>query len=586
VESCGLLKMDLLGLRTLSVIDDSLENIRLTHGQNIDISAIPLDDPRTYQMLGEGDAVAVFQLESEGMRKILKNLKPERLEDIIALVAMYRPGPLGSGMDKDFISNKHGETEVHYMHPLLEDILKETYGVILYQEQVMQITTRLAGFSLGQADLMRRAMGKKKPDIIAKERGHFVEGCQQNNIDGKLAGEIFDLLEYFAGYGFNKSHSAAYGLVSYQTAWLKANYPEEFMAAMMTTVMDTADKIPEYIEECKRMGIEVLPPDINESYTKFAVVDKKIRFAMAAVKNVGRDAVEKIVEEREANGPYSSMADLCRRLPLNRKMLENLIKCGAFDSLGAPRSQLLEAMDRALEMGRKLNGDQESGQPTLFDFGMERTAAAAPELQLKNIPEYPSAELLAMEKETIGFYISGHPMDSYSRYFGKKVSGDSSSLVDMEDAQPVTIGGQITDLRIRPTKSGTLMASFFLADKAGMVRCVVFPRNYASLKSWFMEGRVLLLGGKVKVDEGRREIIVDSCAVPMKLFLRLPSSEDGILLNKVNAILQRFPGDGEVKYYFNDIKQYESSGIAGITPDIKLFVELEELLGKENVVAK
>lgn len=586
VEDCGLLKMDILGLRTLSVIQNALENIKLSKGLDINIDSIPLDDPPTYEMLGRGDAVCVFQLESDGMRKILKNLRPERLEDIIALVALYRPGPLGSGMVEQFISNKHGETEITYMHPLLEDILKETYGVILYQEQVMQIASRLAGFSLGQSDMLRRAMGKKKPEVIAKERGHFVEGCVSNGIDASVAGSIFDLMEYFAGYGFNKSHSAAYAVLSYQTAWLKANYPEEFMAAMMTTVMDTVDKVPEYIEECKRMGIPVLPPDINESNVKFAVVGDKIRFAMAAVKNVGRDAVAKIVEERQANGPYRSMVDLCRRLPLNRKMLESLIKCGAFDSLGSRRSQLLAAMDEALELGRKLNADKDSNQLSLFDFGMQKNDAVQAELVLKDIPEYSSAELLAMEKESIGFYVSGHPLDSYSKYFANRVNCNCENIAQLESGTVVKIGGQISDLRQRITKGGATMATFMLTDQYGAIRCVVFPRNYTMLHDALLADHVVLVGGKLKDDDGRVQIVVDSLAAPAKLFLRLPDSQNGKQIDEVRSLLRQYPGDGEARFYFNDIRQYEDAGLQGVLPDPYLLESLVNCLGQENVVVK
>ncbi|NLF80392.1 MAG: DNA polymerase III subunit alpha, partial [Clostridia bacterium] len=371
VEACGLVKMDLLGLRTLSLIDDALENIRLSYGLDIDIGTIPLDDAATYAMLGEGDAIAVFQLESEGMRKILRSLKPERFEDIIALVALYRPGPLGSGMVDDFIKGKHGTKKVRYMHPMLEDILKETYGVILYQEQVMQIAQALGGFSLGAADMLRRAMGKKKPEVIEKAKGDFISGCVDLGVNAKIADEVFELLKYFCGYGFNKSHSAAYALVTYRTAWLKANYPPEFMAAMLTSVMGESDKIPKYIENCRERGIQILPPDINESGEKFNVVGGNIRYAMAAVKNVGREAVRQIVEEREKNGRFGGMCELCERVQLNKKMLESLIKCGALDSFGHSRAALLAAMDRALDISRRLACDKDAEQLSFFDFGFD-----------------------------------------------------------------------------------------------------------------------------------------------------------------------------------------------------------------------
>lgn len=332
VEEIGLLKMDLLGLRTLTVIGDAVNIIKHTTGDEIDIDNIPLDDRATYEMLGRGDAIGVFQLESSGMRAILKELKPEVLDDIIALVALYRPGPLGSGMVEDFIRRKHGQSEIKYLHPALEPILKDTYGVILYQEQVMRIASDLAGFTLGEADLLRRAMGKKKPEVIAGLRNQFIEGARKNNIEETIAGQIFDLMEYFAGYGFNKSHSAAYALVSYQTAYLKANYPVAYMAALLTSVAGSSDKVAVYIEECKRMGIDILPPDINESLVNFTVVGDKIRFGLAAVKNVGRQAIEHIIAVRSKK-KFASLLDFCERAEhrvVTKRVIESLIKGGAF----------------------------------------------------------------------------------------------------------------------------------------------------------------------------------------------------------------------------------------------------------------
>lgn len=587
VEDCGLLKMDILGLRTLSVIDGALENIKETYGLEINIDEIPLDDQPTYEMLGRGESICVFQLESEGMRNILKKLQPERLEDIIAMVAIYRPGPLGSGMVDIFISNKHGKTEIQYMHPLLEDILKETYGVILYQEQVMQISSTLAGFTLGQSDMLRRAMGKKKPEIIAKERSHFVEGCVNNNIPKKTAGEIFDLMEYFAGYGFNKSHSAAYAVVSYQTAWLKCNYPEQFMASMMTCVMDSVDKVPEYIEECKRMNIPVLPPDINESNLKFSVVDKKIRYAMSAVKNVGRDAVAKIVAERKQNGAYLSMGDLCRRVPLNRKALESLIKCGSFDSLGERRSQLLEAVDRALELGRRLNAEKDSNQLSLFDFGMEQTEDILPSLVLKNLPEYTENELLTMEKEVIGFYISGHPLDSYAKYFKPKVKYTTITLDQHETDEEVSLGGQINAYRQIITKSNSLMATFMLEDQYGFLKCVVFPKTFNQVRDLLMPDHTIIVKGKIKDNEGRYEMIVNTVESPCKIYLRLPSSNDKSQIEKVKDMVYPYPGDGELKVYYQDLKQYSAlPGFYGINPSPRILSDLSEFLGNENIVIR
>lgn len=587
VEACGLLKMDLLGLRTLTIIDDSLDNIRWARGLDINISEISIEDPNTYEMLSRGEAVCVFQLESEGMRNILKNLKPERFEDIIALVALYRPGPLGSGMVDQFIDAKHGKIAISYKHPLLEPILQETYGVILYQEQVMQISTALAGFTLGQSDMLRRAMGKKKPEIIAKERSNFVEGCEKNGIDVKTATEIFDLMEYFAGYGFNKSHSAAYAMLAYQTAWLKANYPPEFMAAMLTSVMDKTEKIPEYIEESRHMGIEVLPPDINESGVKFTVVDGKIRFALSAVKNVGREVVRKLVESREQDGPFRSLSDLCMRVPLNRKMLESLIKCGALDNLGYNRAQMLEAADRALEQGRKLNSDKDSAQISLFDFGFDKEEMLVPELEMSDLMEFSAHELLAMEKEMIGFFVSGHPLDIYEKALKEKTSHDLAAVAEVENGAKVRVGGVISTCINRLTRNGENMATFILEDKHGLLRCVVFPRNYANCRELLFDGRVVIAEGRIKDDDNRRQLMVEAVFPPFKLYLRLPSSEDQILINQVRSSLLARPGDIAVSVYYNDLQQYRIlPGIIGIAMDNKLIDALKAILGSENVVIK
>ncbi len=589
VEACGLLKMDILGLRTLTVIGDAIDNIKASYPQlpPIDIDAIPLDDAKTFGLLCRGDTVCVFQLESAGMRKILCNLQPERFEDIIALVALYRPGPLGSGMVDQFIDSKHGKQPIVYPHPLLEDILKETYGVILYQEQVMQIARAMAGFTLGQADMLRRAMGKKKPEVIAKERSNFMAGSQKNGIDPKIAGSVFDLMEYFAGYGFNKSHSAAYAMVAYETAWLKANYPAEFMASMLTSVMDTADKVPEYIEECRRMGLEVLPPDINQSQVKFAVVDGKIRFALAAVKNVGREAVAKIVAEREEGGSFISLTDLCYRTSMNSKMLESLIKCGALDSFGCYRSQMLELAGRALEIGRKLAGDAESSQLSLFDFGMDEAEYELPELEPPDIGEFGNAELLSMEKETIGFYVSGHPLDAYNEILAAKITHRLTDLEEMAAGEKVVLGGMVQGLRHILTKRGDYMATFHLEDQMQNIRCIIFPRAYGECRQRLFEGAVLLVEGKLKTDDGRIELVVEKIAPPGKLYLRLPDSQDLIFMAQIKDMLGRMPGDLEISIYYDDLKQYSSlPGLAGVAADRRLFSALRGLLGEENLVLR
>ena len=586
VEACGLVKMDLLGLRTLSLIDDTLENIKNSRGIDVDLNEIALDDPATFKMLCDGDAVAVFQLESDGMRKILRDLQPERFEDIIALVALYRPGPLGSGMVQDFINGKHGTKKVKYMHPLLEPILRETYGVILYQEQVMQIVQVMGGFTLGEADMLRRAMGKKKPEIIDKAKDDFVKGCVEHDVNEKVAGDVFELLKYFGGYGFNKSHSAAYALVSYRTAWLKANYTAEFMAATMTSVMDAPDKVPKYIEHCRDLGIDILPPDINESGDKFNVVGGNIRYAMSAVKNVGREVVRSIVREREENGKYVSMADLCRRLPMNRKMLESLIRCGALDSLGTNRATLLASMDKALELSKRMAEDAESDQLSLFDFGLDRTETL-PEIEMTEMKEFPVKDLLDMEKDMIGFYVSGHPFDAYAPYVAPKVTADIGSLLSMDENSMVMAGGLISGFLQRYTKKGDLMGIFHLEDKKGVIRCTVFPKAYMQCRDMLLNGATVLVKGKLKDNNGTEELMVQEVRTPCKLYLRIAGADRTELIDAARSHMLGSPGRVPVEVFYADTKKYHPfPQVAGVELDKKMLKDLDILLGKGNVVVK
>lgn len=586
VEECGLVKMDLLGLRTLSVIDDTLENIKNSQGVDVDIDTIPLDDPATFKMLCEGDALAVFQLESDGMRRILRDLHPERFEDIIALVALYRPGPLGSGMVDDFIDGKHGKKKVKYMHPSLESITAETYGVILYQEQVMQVVQALGGFSLGKADMIRRAMGKKKMAIIDAAREDFVTGCIDHGIDKKIATDIFELLKKFGEYGFNKSHSAAYALVSYRTAWLKANYTAEFMAATMTSMMGSPEKLPKYINHCSALGIEVLPPDINESGEKFGVVHGKVRFAMAGVKNVGREVVREIVEERKANGPFTSMEDVCRRISMNKKMLESLIRCGAMDGLGLNRATMLASMDKLLELGKRVQADKESEQLSLFDFGLDEQQQTSG-LELEQRAEFSRKELLDMEREMLGFYVTGHPFDEYKPYVQRKITHQLEELEAIADGTEVTIAGMVYGLVRRFTKKGDAMANFALEDSTTSLRCTIFPRVYELYKTKLSDGKVLILRGKLKNDGGDPEITVNELLEPCKLYLRLPSSQDMDLQMQLRNYLLACPGFVQPEIYFRDTQRYiPFPGIPGVGLDRTVLQTLGERIGRENVVVR
>lgn len=587
VEERGLVKMDLLGLRTLTVIGDAVANIKQTHGIDIDIHNITTDDPAVYEMLSRGETGGVFQLESDGMRGILRNLQPERFEDLIAVVALYRPGPLGSGMLDDFIARKHGLTKSTYLHPILEPILEETYGVILYQEQVMQISSRMAGFTLGEADLLRRAMGKKKPSIIAAKRKDFVDGAKKNGVSEKISGEVFDLMAYFAGYGFNKSHSAAYAFVTYETAWLRCHYPVEYMAALLTSIMDNMDKVPEYIEECRNSGISVLPPNINESRSDFTVSGENIRFGLGAVKNVGKDAVKIIIQEREANGKFTSIMDLCERVALNKKMLESLIKCGALDGLGHNRAQMLDAMENLLEVSRKIAEEKNSNQLSLFDFGMEEAETSTIDFSMRDIPEFSERELLAMEKEMIGFYVSGHPVMVYEEIFQKKGLMNVGEVLKKSHDEKVKLGGLITGYRQHLTKKGANMAMFSIEDMRGTIRCLAFPKVFEQYRKMLGEGRVIIASGRMSVEDEEKKLFIESVQPPQKLYIRLPSSTDRAAYDQVISVLSQNQGDVPVSLFYSDIAQYrELPEQLWVLANRQVLGEMEELWGADNVILR
>ncbi len=594
VEELGLLKMDLLGLRTLTVINDAVHEIAETTGEKLDIDCIPIDDQATYEMLSRGETAGVFQLESSGMRSILRDLKPEVFEDIVAMVALYRPGPLGSGMVDDFIKNKHGVKKAKYLHPKLEPILKDTYGVILYQEQVMRIASDLAGFTLGEADLLRRAMGKKKPEIIAGLRSQFVEGARNNDIDEKTAGQIFELIEYFAGYGFNKSHSAAYAMVSYQTAYLKANYPLQYMAALLTSVMkDNTDKVAAYIEECRRLGIEVLPPDVNESRESFTVAANKIRFGLAAVKNVGMGAVESIIRARAKEGFFSSYADFCRRLDtkvVNRRVLESLIKCGAFDSLGHRRAQLMAAVDAGLALAQQSQRERENGQLSLFDFlsGAERELMS---IDLPEVGEYPEDEMLALEKETLGLYISGHPLSRYREDMNRLATATIDDLSELPDKGEVSLGGLITGVKKINTRKGDTMAFLTVEDLTGSVEVVVFPRPYLQNRLVIREDEVVLIKGRVSGNGEEVKVIADGISsldshLDGELHLKI-DSVNSPLLDQIQIILGSFRGKSPVFLHFEKEKKVIKTGEEFHTDlSSPVLGRLQDLLGHAGVKVK
>ncbi len=514
VEEIGLLKMDFLGLRTLTVINKAVDMIKENHGVTIDFNTMPMDDKQTYQLLCDAESIGVFQLESGGLRAIMKELQPNDLEDVIALVALYRPGPLNSGMADDFIQRKHGRKEIEYLHPLLEPILKPTYGVILYQEQVMRIASDLAGFSLGQADMLRRAMGKKKPEIIAAMKQDFMDGAEKNNVDRNIAAKVFELIEYFAGYGFNKSHSAAYAIVAYQTAYLKAHYPVEFMAALLTSVMDSADRVSFYIAECKRMGISVLTPDVNESFEAFTVTNGRIRFGLAAMKNVGKEAMHSIIGIRNEDGPFVSLQDFCARVNLsqvNKRMLENLIKGGAFDSVAGNKRQLLAILDQCIEQGHEIHRSKTSAQISLFDLDEEQTGLTsryAP-IPLPDMPEFSKQELLAMEKQILGLYVSGHPLDAYTTVISEKTSVSLAELNEEHDQQRIIVAGMINTFKINTTKKGDTMATCQFEDLTGAMEMLVFPKTFVRYREMIEKDAIVLVKGRYLAQDDNPKLSAD-----------------------------------------------------------------------------
>ena len=545
IEKLGLLKMDILGIRNLTVIRDTEELVREKYKNDFNIENIPLNDGDTYRILSEAQTFGVFQLESSGIRDILRKMRPEIFEDIIALVALYRPGPLGSGMVDDFIKGKHGTIPIKNIVPQLDDILKETYGVILYQEQVMKIASVLGGFSMGAADTLRRAMGKKKPEEMAQQRDKFTKGATANKIAENKAEKIFDLMEHFAGYGFNKSHSAAYALIAYQTAYLKAHYPLEFMASLLTSEMGNTDKIILYIAECKSMGIKVLPPDINESFKDFTVVYDEpppsfeflppqvgegkggrllkggIRFGLAAVKNVGANAVESILKSREKKR-FDSLTDFCENIELrvvNRKVIESLIKCGAFDSVDSAnlsprkfRASMMSDIDIIMGRAQNIQKDREKGQYNMFDLEFEifdlgfKNQKSEIRNQKSDV-EWSEKELLSFEKEALGFYISGHPLSRYENEIKHFTNVNMQNLEEMKNGREINIAGIISKCRTQVTKKGDKMAFVTFEDLHGSAEVVVFPDVYKASGSLIEGEEPVLIKGNISAEDDSMKII-------------------------------------------------------------------------------
>lgn len=597
VEAAGLVKFDFLGLRTLTIIDWAVKIVNENHQKKglpfIDIAKIPTDDPLSFQLLKACQTTAVFQLESRGMKELIHRLLPDCFEDIIALVALFRPGPLQSGMVDDFIERKHGLAQISYPHPDLEPILKPTYGVILYQEQVMQIAQVLANYTLGAADLLRRAMGKKKPEEMAKQRAFFTEGASQRGVDSQVATTIFDLMEKFAGYGFNKSHSAAYALVAYQTAWLKAHYPAAFMAAVLSSDMDNTDKVVIFLDECKRMNLQVLSPSIHDSFYSFTVgEDNRIVYGLGAIKGVGEAAIESLIAERETSGPFTSLFDLCRRVDLrklNRRVLEVLIKSGAMDGWGVDRGILLASLEKAMREGILSHEKKVSGQLDFFELFDDIAQADA----YCDAPPWPIHQRLQSEKETLGYYLTGHPADCYLDEWKGLVA--PLSQLHPSPGQKRLICGEVISLRLVLTKRGKKLAIIGLEDAKAKIDLVVFSEIFEMYKNYVMVGKLLIAEGEVSRDDysGGLKMMVAKLLSVEEMRTRFAKSvvltltlDDEKHLSTIQALLKAHTGHCAVQIHYLN---HQAQGVVTlgkpwqVLPSDELITTLRALLDPTRV---
>ncbi|MFH1397476.1 MAG: DNA polymerase III subunit alpha [Candidatus Omnitrophota bacterium] len=599
LEKIGLLKVDFLGLRTLTVIDQAIKIIKETKGLDIDIEKISLDDAKTYNLLSTAQTIGVFQVESSGMRDLLKKMEPEEFEDLIALLALYRPGPMGSGMLSDFIQRKRNKTPIRYDNKRLEPILKSTYGIMVYQEQIMQIASSLAGFTLAQADLLRRAMSKKIPEVMEQQRKSFVVGALKQGVSEAVASKIFDQIEFFSGYGFNRSHSAAYALISFRTAFLKANYPVEFMCALLTSERDNTDKIVEYINESERMGIEILSPDINESAALFKVVDdNKIRFGLLAIKNLGRGAIDSIISNRDKGGNFTSLEDLCQRVDLrlvNHKVLESLIKCGALDCFRVHRAQMFVSLDKILEFSSNAQKDKAKGQISFFDNeqsgnGFSDKSVASTLL----IKEWPEPQLLAFEKEMLGFYISGHPLARYARQLKRFTALSIKDLNQCKDEEMIKIVGMITKVKHTTTRlKQEKMAILKLEDLGGIVEVLVFPQAFQKVSRYIQPNLVVLVKGRLNLKEDVPKIIVNDMFPMDEIYklittvnINLTSMREN-LFESLKELLGTSSGRIPVYLHLDTPAKSRVKVIVGdnlfVSPSEKLIEDITNLLGEDRL---
>ena len=613
LEELGLLKMDFLGLRTLTVIRDAAAAIQKNYNVSIDMDSLDYNDQNVFKMIGDGHTAGVFQLESNGMTSFMKELKPTCLEDIIAGISLYRPGP----MDQipRYINNKNNPESVEYDHPLLENILKVTYGCIVYQEQVMQIVRDLAGYSMGHSDLVRRAMAKKKMDVMMKERVNFVEGAKCKGVDEDTANRIFDQMLDFASYAFNKSHAAAYAVVAYQTAWLKCYYPVEFMAALLNSFLGNTEKIAQYVSEAKKMNIEVLPPDINESESRFSVKNNKIRFGLTAIKNVGDNAVNSIIDERNKKGRFASFADFCRRvggLDVNKRCVESLIKSGVFDSMQIKRSVLMSVYEKMMDSVEQIRKRNMEGQMSIFDMTQSIEQRIEIEESYPDIKEFPKKMLLAMEKEMLGLYVSGHPLDDYRELIeslatiksvdlsASKVNEDESvqdynSQTAVDDGMHVTIAGIVSDKKVKTTKTNKVMAFINIEDLWGNIEVIIFPSTLSKYSSILYEDNIVVIKGRLSIKEEEQPKIICEEAEPLvmkrseKLYIRLQQSLRDEEQRALHSLLRYFSGNSPVCLYHDYEEQKRREYLPhdeNVSLENALIEELIRRFGEANVKVK
>lgn len=596
LEEVGLLKMDFLGLKTLTILQEGARLVKEVHGIDIDLDHLPLDDKPTYDLMTRGETQGVFQLESSGMRELLTRLKPDNFEDVIAVLALYRPGPLGSGMVDMYVRRKHGEEKTILPHEDTRKILEPTYGVIVYQEQVMQISGLIGGFSMSEADNLRKAMGKKKPEVMLKFKDMFIEGAEAQKYSGKFAKELFETMEYFAGYGFNKSHSTAYALVTYQTAWLKAHYPTEFIAANLTTESGNSEKIKEFVDDIRRADMKILGPSVNHSMRYFGVEDGAIRYGLGAIKGVGTRVADGIAENRAAHGPYANLDDLCERLEsaaLNKTALESLVQSGAFDDMGRTRAGNAAHIEQAIRAAASAREDRRRGQAMLFAPPPIETALD----EENGVPEWPEHDRLTREKESLGFYLSGHPFEKRGGFL-KRIAGNTTATVgQLQPSESVRIAGMISGVRILQIKqgknAGKKMAKFLLEDLEGMVPVTCFARAYETLKEHIVEDEIVFLTGRQ--DKGSEEPALlldalDPAAVVVRrevsgIVLHLDASmSTEVFLGRVAAIAELHKGNHQLNLDVEDGEDYfRIRADGGVAISDELIDSFAVLVGPDNM---